>query len=567
MTEQYTRTTWQNGVTPLNQSNLNNIEIGISNNLESISELKNDMKFKGVIDTLPSTDLEVGNVYQASVSGLYNLNKIGDLLVCTAVDPVSWHVIPSGDETSGTVTSVSAGTGLAGGTITGSGSIALDGNYTANEFRNGLLTKELYVKLRDIDSDLAINRDYSRLENVPVQIDGLQIKQEPGNSQTNVMSQAATTEALNTKSNVGHGHEISEIGNLSDTIAGLAVANHTHGYITPDGYFQDSSGTVLNSFLKTNNAGKISAVRKIPCSDIDGTTIGGVSIESLRAEMNRVNDILTPTEAEDLMSKAATENHSHRIFTNAVTGEGFVPAPPENRPGEHLLAGDGTWKSAVEFSAETAVINLIYPVGAYFETSSPTFDPTKKQWFETTTNTYVDADGDNREYAHDIWPGTWVLENAGLFHVSGDAANTAGYKCDLTTGANKADANGQNPGKGIKDGGEDFHLLTSGEAAQKAISNGTAVTNGAHSHSMNNIWSDGSGKNNAYKMDSKRKLMTRYTASAGGHAHTVTIPASNATTAHENRPPYVAVYRWHRVPNPPEPAATPDPGATTTTTT
>ena len=62
MTEQYTRTTWQNGVTPLNQSNLNNIEIGISNNLESISELKNDMKFKGVIDTLPSVDLEVGNV-------------------------------------------------------------------------------------------------------------------------------------------------------------------------------------------------------------------------------------------------------------------------------------------------------------------------------------------------------------------------------------------------------------------------------------------------------------------------------------------------------------------------
>ena len=114
----------------------------------------------------------------APVSGLYNLNKIGDLLVCTAVDPVSWHVIPSGDETSGTVTSISAGTGLAGGTITGSGSITLDGNYTANEFRNGLLSKELYVKLRDIDSDLAINRDYSRLENVPAQIDGLQIKQE-----------------------------------------------------------------------------------------------------------------------------------------------------------------------------------------------------------------------------------------------------------------------------------------------------------------------------------------------------------------------------------------------------
>lgn len=561
MAEQYTRTDWKNGITPLNKTNLNNIEIGISNNLESISELKNDMKFKGVIDTLPSTDLAVGNVYQASVSGLYNLNKIGDLLVCTAVDPVSWHVIPSGDETSGTVTSISAGTGLAGGTITGSGSITLDGNYTANEFRNGLLTKELYVKLRDIDSDLAINRDYSRLENVPAQIDGLQIKQEPGNSQTNVMSQAATTEALNTKSNVGHGHEISEIGNLPDTINGLAVANHTHGYITPDGYFQDSSGTVMNSFLKTNTAGKISAIRKIPCSEIDGTIFSGVSVEDLRAEMNRVNNILTPTSAEDLMSKAATENHTHLIFTNAVSGEGFVPAPPEERAGEYLLAGDGTWKSAVQFSAEAAVINLIYPVGAYFETSSPTFDPTKEQWFETTTNTYVDAAGDNREYAHAKWPGTWVLENAGLFHVSGNAANTAGYKCDMTTGANKADASGNNAGKGYADGGAAEVKLTSAQSGNQALS-GTAASAGAHQHSMNTIWSDGSGKNNAYKMDSKRKLTTRYTVSAGAHTHTVSIAAKDAAAAHENRPPYVAVYRWHRIPNPPEPTPT---GATTTT--
>ena len=38
----------------------------------------------------------------------------------------AWVVIPSGDEPSGTVTSVAAGTGLSGGTITSSGTIAID---------------------------------------------------------------------------------------------------------------------------------------------------------------------------------------------------------------------------------------------------------------------------------------------------------------------------------------------------------------------------------------------------------------------------------------------------------
>ena len=496
------------------------------------------MKFKGIIDTLPSTDLEVGNVYQASVSGLYNLNKIGDLLVCTAVDPVSWHVIPSGDETSGTVTSISAGTGLAGGTITGSGSISLDGNYTANEFRNGLLTKELYVKLRDIDAENSTLRDYTQLNNVPEQIQLFQVKQETGNSENWVMSQAATTEALGTKSNVGHGHEISEIGNLSDTIDGLAVANHTHGYIMPDGSFQDQSGTVLDSFLKTNNTGKISAVRKIPCSDVDGTVFGGINV----ADLTSVKNILTPTGAEpgQLMSKAATENHSHQIFTNAATGGGFVPAPPAERPGEFILAGDGTWKAAVNASAEAAIINLIYPVGAYFETSSPTFSPNAEQWFDTTTKTYVNTSGANRVYAHAKWPGTWVLENEGLFHVSGSAAGS--YKCLATTGANK----GTPVGSGVVDGGAATVKLVASQCAIPSLS-GTAASAGGHYHSMGEIWSSGGGgSQDAYKMDTKRKLKVRNTVSAGAHTHSVTTTAKDATAYHENRPPYVAVYRWHR---------------------
>ena len=38
----------------------------------------------------------------------------------------AWVVIPSGDEPSGTVTSIATGTGLSGGTITSSGTISID---------------------------------------------------------------------------------------------------------------------------------------------------------------------------------------------------------------------------------------------------------------------------------------------------------------------------------------------------------------------------------------------------------------------------------------------------------
>ena len=38
----------------------------------------------------------------------------------------AWVVIPSGDEPSGTVTSITAGTGLSGGTITTSGTISIN---------------------------------------------------------------------------------------------------------------------------------------------------------------------------------------------------------------------------------------------------------------------------------------------------------------------------------------------------------------------------------------------------------------------------------------------------------
>ena len=49
--------------------------------------------------------------------------KAGDMIISNGS---AWVVIPSGDEPSGTVTSVATGTGLSGGPITSSGTILID---------------------------------------------------------------------------------------------------------------------------------------------------------------------------------------------------------------------------------------------------------------------------------------------------------------------------------------------------------------------------------------------------------------------------------------------------------
>ena len=49
--------------------------------------------------------------------------KAGDMIISNGS---AWVVIPSGDEPSGTVTSIKTGTGLTGGTITSSGTISID---------------------------------------------------------------------------------------------------------------------------------------------------------------------------------------------------------------------------------------------------------------------------------------------------------------------------------------------------------------------------------------------------------------------------------------------------------
>lgn len=98
----------------------------------AISGIAGAMYFKGTVGTggtagttLPTTGVKVGDTYKICSAGTYasQAAKVGDLFIATATTP-AWAYVPSGDDAA--VTSVTAGAGLTGGTITSTGTIALD---------------------------------------------------------------------------------------------------------------------------------------------------------------------------------------------------------------------------------------------------------------------------------------------------------------------------------------------------------------------------------------------------------------------------------------------------------
>lgn len=97
-----------------------------------LAGLAGGMRFKGTIGTggtagadLPTTGVEIGDTYRISTKGTYDgqASNIGDLFIATSTTP-DWAYIPSGNDEA--VTQITAGTGLTGGTITSTGTIALD---------------------------------------------------------------------------------------------------------------------------------------------------------------------------------------------------------------------------------------------------------------------------------------------------------------------------------------------------------------------------------------------------------------------------------------------------------
>lgn len=171
----------------------------------------------------------------------------------------------------------------------------------------------------------------------------------------------------------------------------------------------------------------------------------------------------------------------------------------------------------------SSIVDLIYPVGSYYETSKANFNP----------NTY--------------WGGTWELEPAGRVNISGASSGT--YTVPNTGGSTTASGSGSVPVPYHNHTGNSFTI------------SGQANSDGTHEHKMkwqSDAVEKGTGGGRVLSWDtSVTGTSNKPTSSAGSHTHSLTGTATGSTSyagstdakvtiSVSTIQPWRAVYRWHR---------------------
>lgn len=99
-------------------------------------------------------------------------------------------------------------------------------------------------------------------------------------------------------------------------------------------------------------------------------------------------------------------------------------------------------------------------------------------------------------------------------------------------------------------GGEASHTLTTSEMPSHNHSASTNTT-GGHRHTFKGWWTtkgDGSATYACVARATQNDAAEYGSfASAGDHSHTVTVENAGGSNAHNNMPPYLAIYMWKRV--------------------
>ena len=203
--------------------------------------------------------------------------------------------------------------------------------------------------------------------------------------------------------------------------------------------------------------------------------------------------------------------------STAAGAAGLVPAPIKGQQDTYYLSADGTWKQ-VQQRTEKQVIDIVYPVGSIWE---------------TTTN----------DDPNTLWAGTtWVKMDAGRVLVAAGSYTESGTTYTYNLGDK---------------GGEAKHQLSTEELANHSHSTSNA---GGHQHYIaNDNENTGSVLTNSLYMirkytqnsyenfelyGSNAGAWIGLTNNSGSHTHSITSTGGNAK--HENRMPYIVINRWKR---------------------
>lgn len=241
------------------------------------------MYFKGTIGAggtagtnLPTSGVSVGDTYRISSKGTYNGEscEVGDLFIATATTP-TWAYIPSGNDAA--VTSITAGTGLTGGTITSTGTIGLATSGVTAGTYNGI-TVDQYGRVTG-----AVDEGYTDNEGTVTSVGltnatngGLTVSGSPITTNgtitvghTNVLAKAQTTSAV-------YPIKIDKNGHISEYGTAVTILKKYATTLTGD-----NSKT---SFIVTHNLGS----RDVTVQVYDGTSYEEVMVDITRNTTNQV---------------------------------------------------------------------------------------------------------------------------------------------------------------------------------------------------------------------------------------------------------------------------------------
>lgn len=241
------------------------------------------MYFKGTIgaggtagSNLPTSGVSIGDTYRISSKGTYNGEscEVGDLFIATATTP-TWAYIPSGNDAA--VTSITAGTGLTGGTITSTGTIGLATSGVTAGTYNGI-TVDQYGRVTG-----AVDEGYTDNEGTVTSVGltnatngGLTVSGSPITTNgtitvghTNVLAKAQTTSAV-------YPIKIDKNGHISEYGTAVTILKKYATTLTGD-----NSKT---SFTVTHNLGS----RDVTVQVYDNSTYEEVMVDITRSSTNQV---------------------------------------------------------------------------------------------------------------------------------------------------------------------------------------------------------------------------------------------------------------------------------------